>query len=344
MSTPALTRIDPRTSPLWDEMVGGSHYPQFFHHSCWIKTLVDTYHFKPLCFIVSGDTECTIPMLIVKTLKGKRKAVALPFSDGCDIHSNVFSDDLLVKGLLHVTRTERVNLLEFRGTTQFKPSKESSHSYFGHKLSLSENQNHLWKNLSSSKQRNIKKAQREPITVSFSTSHAAVLEYYRLHCITRKHHGLPPQPVSFFDHIHENIIMRDLGEVGLVSKGTSVIGGAIYLFSKREALYKFGASDRNHQQMRANDLLMWEAITRYAKRGFATFSFGKTESFHLGLIRFKEGFGAKRIVMNDYCYDVRSGERFQDAPSVNGIHNLVFGRMPIPLLRLCGEIIYKYSA
>jgi hypothetical protein len=77
-----LIQINPLVSPQWDEAVLNSSYPQFFHLSCWIKTLAETYNFKPLCFMVPEEYGCTIPILKVKTLSGRKKAVALPFSVG----------------------------------------------------------------------------------------------------------------------------------------------------------------------------------------------------------------------------------------------------------------------
>ena len=340
-----LIQINPLVSPQWDKAVLNSPSPQFFHLSCWTKTLIDTYNFKPLCFMLQTDKEeCTIPMVIVRSLKGKKKGIALPFSDGCDIHCEGIPHSELAKRLLGVAREQKLHRLEFRGTVRFRPSEEPSHSYFGHHLQLTIGEKLLWKNLSSSKKRNIKKSQSQNTTVAFHNGHSAVREFYRLHCITRKRHGLPPQPVSFFDNIYRNIIQKNTGEVALAYSGNTIVAGAVYLFSKSEVLYKFGASNKDLQHMRANDLLMWEAINRYAQKGFKTLSFGKTEKFHEGLWRFKEGFGASRVIMNDYCYDVKSGKKVKDSPSVHGIHNAVFRRMPIGLLRLSGEILYKYSA
>lgn len=287
---------------------------------------------------------CTIPFLITKSLRGKKKAVALPFSDGCDILCTGMAHDELVLKLLSVARDEKLDQLQFRGTNQFTPSGEKSHHYFGHKLQLTKDENRLWKNLSSSKGRNIKKAQRENIAITFYRDYESVREFYRLHCITRKRHGLPPQPVRFFDAISNNIIAKGFGEVALARSGNETIAGALFFFCGSEVLFKFGASDKNLQNMRSNDLLMWEAIRRYAQKGFKVLSFGKTESFHEGLCRFKEGFGAKRIDLYDHIYDVPSGKKHKDSPIVHGIHNKIFARMPVPLLRLSGELLYKYSA
>jgi len=338
-----LIKINPLISSGWDDAVLKSPQPQFFHQSCWLKTLIDTYNFKPLCFIIQDGGGGTVPFLVIKSLKEKKKAVALPFSDGCDILCSGIKEDELVTTLLKIAKEEKLDRLEFKGVTGFKPFAEVSHSYYGHKLQLSKDEKKLWKNLSSSKQRNIKKSRKENISVTFHNEIDSVKEYYRLHCITRKRHGLPPQPMRFFESIQSNILTKGFGEIGLAKIENTTVAGALYLFSKKEVLYKFGASDKNLQFLRANDLLMWEAILRYAQRNFAHFSFGKTEKYHDGLCRFKEGFGAEQIIMNDFCYNVKTGNLVKDAPGVHGFHNKVFELMPIPLLKFCGEILYKYS-
>ena len=38
-------------------------------------------------------------------------------------------------------------------------------------------------------------------------------------------------------------------------------------------IYKYGASDERHQNLRANNRVMWEAIRRHAADGFAILDF-----------------------------------------------------------------------
>lgn len=341
--TPNLIKINPLVSAQWDQIVDENPSSQFFHYSCWAKTLTNTYNFPNLYFTIPSDM-CTIPMLVTKTFKGKKKAIALPFSDGCDIRCSSVSSDQLVEKLLQISSSEKLDQLEFHGTTEFQPSGAPSHSYWGHRLDISCDEKALWKQLSSPKRRNIQKSQRLHTTVSFNNTIESVREFYRLHCITRKRHGLPPQPIRFFDEIFVNIIALDKGQVALAQSGSTIVAGAIFLFSKSEVLYKFGASDKNLQNLRSNDLVMWEAIKKYSVEGYKTLSFGKTEKLHEGLCRYKEGFGASRVELTDHIYEVNSGRKLTQAPEVQGIHNAVFSRMPIPMLRLCGQILYKYSA
>ncbi len=344
MSSELLQAIDPLSGTEWDSLVDQTAEPQFFHYSSWAKTLIDTYSFKPLFYSTVSEKSCTMPFIQVKSLKGKKKAIALPFSDGCDIVCKSIYHEKLVNALLGEAKRLGLDTLEFRGTETFAPLGEPSHSYWGHRLDLTVGEKKLWADLASSTRRNIRKAQKESVSVAFHDDLKSVHEFYRLHCITRKRHGLPPQPIRFFDNIHKHLISGGKGKVALATAGGKVVAGAVYLFTKKSALFKFGASDKNQQHFRANDLVMWEAIRSFSEKGYKVMSFGKTEKYHEGLCRYKEGFGGVRVQLNDHVYDVSSGKKLLEAPSVHGIHNKVFRRMPISILRFCGEMLYRYSA
>jgi hypothetical protein len=42
---------------------------------------------------------------------------------------------------------------------------------------------------------------------------------------------------------------------------------------------------------------MWQTIRRYLKEGYRSFSFGKTEHGHKGLLQFKHGWGTEEKVL-----------------------------------------------
>lgn len=344
MSDAILQAIDPLTGTEWDSLVDRTAEPQFFHYAAWAKTLIDTYAFKPLFYNTKSEKTCTLPFIQVRSLKGKKRAIALPFSDGCDIHCKKIHHEKLVNAVLTEAKNLKLDTIEFRGTETFAPPGPPSHSYWGHRLDLTVGEKKLWADLASSTRRNIRKAQKGNVTVAFHDDSRSVKEFYRLHCLTRKRHGLPPQPVKFFDNIYTNLVSQNRGKVALATADGRVVAGAVFLFTKKTALFKFGASDKNQQHFRANDFVMWEAIRTFSQNGYKVMSFGKTEKFHEGLCRYKEGFGGVRVQLNDHIYDVKSGRKLVESPSVHGIHNKVFRRMPIAMLRLCGEVLYKYSA
>src|SRR5215475_1414626 len=106
----------------------------------------------------------------------------------------------------------------------------------------------------------IKKACGNDLVVAMLYFPAVMVEYYRLHCLTRKRHGLPPQPATFFQKIQEHIIAGNFGFVTLVSyKGRNIAGAVFFTFGHR-AMYKFGASEIAYQHLYPNYLLFWHVI------------------------------------------------------------------------------------
>ena len=123
-------------------------------------------------------------------------------------------------------------------------------------------------------------------------------------------------------------------------KGRTV-AGAVYLFYQDKAIYKYGASDKTYQQLRANNLIMWEAIKTCAAANVTTFDFGRTDLNHEGLRRFKSGWGTVEKKARYYRYDFKRGDFVQKAGGPKSFY-AVFNRMPMPLLKLSGRLLYKH--
>ena len=104
----------------------------------------------------------------------------------------------------------------------------------------------------------------------------AMRGYYVLHCLTRRKHGVPPQPFSFFQNIVEHLFQTGHGFIMEARREDKLVAAGIFLHHGRNAIYKFGASDPAELNLRGNDLVMWEAIQWFASRGFASFSMGRS--------------------------------------------------------------------
>ena len=166
-------------------------------------------------------------------------------------------------------------------------------------------------------------------------------KFYRLNCITRKVHGLPPQPLSFFKKIHERVISAEHGFVALASHSNRVVAGAVFFLFGSRAIYKYGASDRHHQHLRANNLVMWEAIRWCAANGFKGFSFGRTEPENKGLLQFKRGWGTREDHLNYYKFDFREKCFLSKKSGLKTSYHF-FRHLPLPLLRLTGSLLYRH--
>ena len=167
--------------------------------------------------------------------------------------------------------------------------------------------------------------------------------YYRLHCVTRKGQGIPPQPLKFFRKIREHILQRNMGFVALATFRTEVVAGIVLFHHGKKAIYKYGASSAEGKRCRANNLVMWEAIRWYVQKGFQEFCFGRTEPEHEGLREYKSGYGASEYELPYYKCDI-SGNRIvaMNGKKISRRMERCYQKVPIPVSRIVGSLLYRH--
>jgi hypothetical protein len=169
-----------------------------------------------------------------------------------------------------------------------------------------------------------------------------VAAYYRLHCATRWHHGLPPQPWSFFRKLHEHVIAPGKGIVALAEFQNQWIAGAVFAHHRDRAIFKYGASDPRYQHLRPNNLVMWEAIRWCCRSGMRSLSFGRTELNNEGLAHFKRGWGAAEGRVQYHKFDLRSNRFVGEEKGMKASYT-AFKVLPLPVLRLAGNLLYRHA-
>ena len=135
---------------------------------------------------------------------------------------------------------------------------------------------------------------------------------------------------------------KGLGIIVLASYRGNTVAGSIFFHFGGKAIYKYGASDHTHQDLRANNLVMWEGIRWYQKNGYHSLTFGRTEPQNDGLRQFKSGWGTEERTIPYYRFDLKADVFVRGEQRVSGIHNKLFSRMPGPLLKLTGKLLYRH--
>jgi hypothetical protein len=335
--------LNPLEDPAWDELLLSHPGYTFFHGSAWAKVLVDTYHYQPFYFVLRDDRRLVsmIPLMEVKSWLTRARGVSLPFTDYCEPLGSV---GVRMDDVLHLIRSHMLRrgwaYVEIRGGTY--PDITPSVSYYVHTVELDTDPEAVFSKFSDTTKRNIKKAIRTGADARIYRSLEALREFYALHCITRKRHGIPPQPFSFFRNIYKHIISKGLGFVVLTSYARQNIAGAVYFGLGEKSLYKFGASDIRYQHLRPNNLTMWEAIKWCAENGYRSMCLGRTALHNMGLRRFKNGWGVQEQILKYYRYDVRSNTFVTESPGVAGPCRRIFGAMPKSWSRAVGSLLYKH--
>jgi hypothetical protein len=336
--------INPIEYPNWDDLLLTNPVATFFHTAAWAKVLSESYYYKPLYFTIieNGQLSALIPIMEIKSFLTGKRGVSLPFTDHCHpISPDSEVARKLFEKVIDYGKKAGWKAMEFRGGQSLFKTQPYSSTFFTHTLNLTKDLKQIVKNFRPSTRRNIKKAEKNDVTVIRSNSLPSLREFYRLNCMTRKHHGLPPQPWYFFKNLFKNVISPEKGTIFLSSYKNKAIAAAIFFHFGNQAIYKYGASDRNHQHFRPNNLAMWQAIKWYTEKGFKSFNFGRTEPENQGLMQFKRGWGTKEETINYYEYDLALGCFITKESGLNRSYHL-FRHVPPSLLRLTGNLLYRH--
>jgi CelD/BcsL family acetyltransferase involved in cellulose biosynthesis len=340
-----IVALNPTERADWDASLNRIAGSSFFHSSAWCRVLCDTYSHQPVYFsrLAAGKLEELLPMMEISSVLTGRRGVSLPFSDVCPRLATTPCDGAQ---LFEEARQEGVRrgwkYLEFRNSCPPWAGAFPSLTFWSHTVELDGGAEACFKNLEGALRRGIRKAEAAGLKVEISDSIEAIRLFFKLHCRTRRRHGVPPQPREFFENIARWVFQARRGFVVTARLEQRPVAAAVFFHWGKEAIYKFGASDYRFQHLRPNNLVMWEAIRKYAQDGFSRLDLGRTSLVNQGLRRFKAGFGAREEKIAYYRYELQR-ERFVVATDrAEGPINQIFRCLPSPLFRLAGRILYPH--
>ena len=346
-SSNKIQPINPLQHPNWDALVTKFPNFSFFHGAAWAKVLVETYGYVPNYFVTNGYSGlCSmLPLMEVDSWLTGRRGIALPFTDDCEpLCPDGDSFKILFQNAIEFGKERGWKYLECRGGRKYFDGIPASLTFYGHSLDLASGEDPLFGRFESSTRRAIRKAEKDGVTVEISQSLEAMGKFYSLQCKTRKKHGLPPQPFSFFSNIHKYILSQNSGIVAVASWRKTPIAASIYFHLDDRAIYKYGASDEKFQHLRGSNLVMWEAIKWYWKRGAKKLHLGRTSMANEGLRRFKLGWGASEETIEYFKYDFRKKNFVRDSDAAFGWHNRIFQLLPNFVTRMTGNVLYRHWA
>lgn len=344
-TTPNFEIVDPLSDPRWDAWVAEQRDAAVFHTSAWARVLVETYGFAPH-YARDGAHGTLLPLVEVDSWITGRRGISLPFSDLCPPigpQAPTLDAGFFARLTAHA-RNRRWKYLELRGAAPTAEGVQSALSYYTHELDLSVGEPALFGQFHQAVRRAIRKAEKSELTTEIVTTPGAIEEYFRLHELTRRRHGLPPQPIKFFQAIQRHVLARGLGFAVLVRRHGRVIAGVIFFHMGTGAMFKFGASDERFQEYRPTNLVLWTAIKHCISLGVHHLHFGRNALCHESLRRFKQSWGTVESQVH-YTKFVCATSTFVPSHSLlDGWQNHVFRRLPLPVSRMIGRYLYRHIA
>lgn len=334
------------TDPRWARFVSASGGSTPFHQPGWAQFLAECYRFPAHAAVVSDDTgkiSAGLPMLEVGHW-ARRRWVALPFTDYCPpLAASPHARDELVRAIEAAVAERGLRRAEIRGGVP-----NSTVVGFRHVLPLGNDPAQVWNRLHRSQvQRNIKRAEREGVTIRAATTEDELTDvFYRLHLATRRRHGVPVQSRPFFRLLWRRQVAEGHGSLLLAEHGGVPIAAGLFLHSFGATVYKFGASEPSSWRLRPNHLLMWRAVEDACARGDDYLDFGRTDLDNSGLRDFKRRWGTDEEPLR-YSWlgaDTAAVKVPGHAGAAASILATAIRSGPSWVCRAAGGALYRYAA
>lgn len=343
----SVYKLNPLLDPRWQDLVDRHRYGSVFHSIPWLEALRRTYGYDPVVYTTTPPAQELSNGIVfcrVHSWVSGSRLVSLPFSDHCEPLANPLETAELTDSLRASRHLKRWKYIEFRPLHPAAAAHTSdlarTESYSLQILDLRPSLDHLFRNFHKSCiQRKIQRAQRENLTYEDGRSDRLLKKFYDLLLLTRRRHGLPPQPLTWFRNVVACLGDRVL--IRIASKNGQAVASIITMQYKDALTYKYGCSDSLFNNLGGNSFLFWKAIQDAKRDGLARFDFGRSETDNRGLINFKQNWGAVTTPLEYYRLPARppfhlnSGWRSRIAKSV-------FSIMPDTLFAATGKLLYRH--
>lgn len=338
--------VTPSNTDAWEKAIDAMDPSSRFLCANWTKILQVTYGYEPHLIIleVNGAIVGVLPYVVVKSIFTGTRAISLPFFDICRVYAK---DTQVIRNLYEAFKAEGKrkawDYIEMRGDIE-QLGLPPSLRFYNHVVDLSEGPDSVFENLHPSVRRAIRKAEKSQVQIEFSNSLSSIKDFYRLQCITRKRHGLPPQPYSFFRNLYQELISTENGMVVSASVEGRLAAASVYLKQGNTAHYKYGASDTRFQASRCNNYVMWAAMKYFSENGVGQMDLGRNSLENQGLRRYKRSWGSKEYITSYLRLDLRTDKTIPMSDDVYGWHNRLFHNLPLSLNKIIGKLLYKHIA
>jgi hypothetical protein len=338
--------LDPLSDPRWPTLVATHPQASVFHTREWLTALQKSYQYRPLVLTTcspNAPLNNGIVFCQVRSWLTGSRLISLPFSDHCE-------------PLLNETAALEVLLTHARSAVEagfYKRMEIRPHSVLGedvcgfqpkggavlHRLDLTAPADQLFRSFHKDCiQRKIRRAERENLMYEEGNSEAQLLDFYRLMTMTRRRHGLPPQPLRWF-----RALIAAFGlnlKIRIARKDGAAVASIITLSHRQTMVYKYGCSDASANKYGGTPMLFWQTIQEAKRNGQNELDMGRSDLDDPGLSVFKEHWGSIPAPLTYWRYPAKES-RTKPAWQ-KSLANRVVSASPDRVLQLAGNVLYRH--
>jgi len=344
--------IDPIQDPRWEVFVRNHPRGSVFHTPEWLGVLRRTYGYESAVITTTPPSETLRDGLVfcrIRSWLTGSRYVSIPFSDHCEplVDSQGALDEILSACKRDLDASD-VSHLEIRPITMAAEASEaltSAASYCLHHLDLSSGIESIFRRCHKDcVQRKVLRAEREALVYEEGRSEELLHQFYDLLVMTRRRQRLVPQPRAWFVNLVSG--MGEMVKIRVASKLGHPVAAILTLRYRETLIYKYGCSDPIFKNLGGVQFVLWKAIQEAVRDGLSRFDFGRSDWDNIGLISFKDRWGAKR---SQLTYFRLLGSKQSNAVRVpigtdwkSRVARKVFPHLSDRVLCGVGELMYRH--
>ena len=308
-----ILEFDEGRSGEWDEFVKSCPYATPFDSWAWRRALSTKFPgMRPIYLGVESGDELlgAMPLFIFRPLPFFKSALSLPWNlfGGPLLKGEVIRDETAIGFALRAmegrAREEGAYELTITRPPLSPPAiksalerwADSKTVRFTHLLKLDPDFERIWRAYNPRVRTAVRKAIRSGVEAVVTDSEEKLREFYGIYLRLMEKFGSPPKPFKLLREVQRS----EIGGFIVAELKGKVIAGLLYLVFGRTITLWCGASLEEFRSYRPNNLIFNEVIRWGCQNGYEWVDFGASPPGRIGLVKFKEEWGAVRYEFEIY--------------------------------------------
>ena len=300
-----LARAAPPDRAAWDALLGASRGVSVFHTASWAELWTAEWRDARWEAIVLEDGNGYTGAIgaIVRRRGVARAVYSMPYGTyGGPIVREDHPDPasarrLLFEGYARLAGGRlslRSELTWYEGALDELPAGLRPQEAFTHVLPLGRDYEAVAGGFAPATRRLVRQAEESGLAIRAAETLDDVRFFYDLAVETARRRGGRPKPHSLYVRIFERLVPAGVARYHLVLHGDRPVAGSLHLFHEGVATNWLPVSTEAAWNLRPNNFLISRVLKSLCAAGYLEYQFGASPLDAAGLIRFKEGWGAKQ--------------------------------------------------
>jgi len=202
----------------------------------------------------------------------------------------------------NIENNSNFDLSTYTRIAHLKPAHHPLFTKYTFILDLTKSEEELLKNMHNKTRYNIRLAQKHGVVIKEDSSDTAFMAYLQLSEETTQRQGFYAHNRTYHQTMWNSLKQNGVAKLFTATYNNEILTAWIIFCLNDTIYYPYGASSRNHREVMAPNLMLWELIRWGKKHGFQKFdlwgAIGPNPDIHdswYGFHRFKEGYNPTLI-------------------------------------------------